>query len=77
MIVWPSIKCTIIDMDALGHVNNVTCFRYFENARVAYFERIKMMEFMTGVRNRTHPCLDSVQVSSSIGLSWIFKTVST
>jgi acyl-CoA thioester hydrolase len=39
------------DMDALGHVNNVTYFRYFENARIAYFERIKMWEFMkkTGI----------------------------
>jgi acyl-CoA thioester hydrolase len=39
------------DMDALGHVNNVTYFRYFENARIAYFERMKMWEFMkqTGI----------------------------
>jgi acyl-CoA thioester hydrolase len=39
------------DMDALRHVNNVTYFRYFENARVAYFERIGLWEFMekTGI----------------------------
>ena len=39
------------DMDALRHVNNVTYFRYFENARIAYFERMKMWEFMqdTGI----------------------------
>jgi acyl-CoA thioester hydrolase len=39
------------DMDALKHVNNVTYFRYFENARVAYFGRIKIWEFMekTGI----------------------------
>jgi acyl-CoA thioester hydrolase len=39
------------DMDALKHVNNVTYFRYFENARIAYFERIKIWEFMeeTGI----------------------------
>jgi len=28
------------DMDALGHVNNVTYFRYMEQARVAFFEKI-------------------------------------
>lgn len=28
------------DMDALGHVNNVTYFRYMEQARVAFFERL-------------------------------------
>ena len=39
------------EMDALGHVNNVAYFRYFENARIAYFERIKMWNFMekTGI----------------------------
>lgn len=47
------------DMDALGHVNNVTYFRYFENARVAYFERIKMMEFMT--ESGVGPILASIQ----------------
>jgi acyl-CoA thioester hydrolase len=28
------------DMDAYGHVNNVIYFRYFEQARIAYLERI-------------------------------------
>ena len=32
------------EMDAFSHVNNVTFFRYFENARLAYFEAIKFLE---------------------------------
>ena len=28
------------DMDAFGHVNNVVYFRYFETARIAYFDKI-------------------------------------
>ncbi len=28
------------DMDALGHVNNTTYFRWFETVRIAYFARI-------------------------------------
>ena len=28
------------DMDALGHVNNIRYFAYFESARIAYFERL-------------------------------------
>lgn len=28
------------DMDAFGHVNNTVFFRYFETARIAYFEAI-------------------------------------
>lgn len=28
------------DMDAYGHINNIIYFRYFESARMAYFERI-------------------------------------
>ncbi len=34
------------EMDALSHVNNVAYFRYFENARIAYFDRIKIWELM-------------------------------
>jgi acyl-CoA thioester hydrolase len=28
------------DMDAFGHINNTVYFRYFEDARIAYFDRI-------------------------------------
>lgn len=39
------------EMDAFNHVNNVVYYRYFENARIAYFDKVKMMEVMqqTGV----------------------------
>ena len=39
------------EMDALGHVNNIVYFRYFETARIAYFERVKLLELMekTGI----------------------------
>ena len=33
------------DMDAHGHVNNVTYFRYMENARVEFYSRINKYEF--------------------------------
>ena len=33
------------DMDAHGHVNNVFYFRYIENARIAYYERIGKYQF--------------------------------
>ncbi len=32
------------DMDAFEHVNNTVYFRYFEDARLAYFEKIGVME---------------------------------
>lgn len=32
------------EMDAFGHVNNVNYFRYFENARIAYADRIMLHE---------------------------------
>jgi len=32
------------DMDAFGHVNNTVYFRYFEDARIAYFDRIGVHE---------------------------------
>jgi acyl-CoA thioester hydrolase len=33
------------EMDAYAHVNNVVYFRYFENARLAYFQRLRWPEF--------------------------------
>jgi acyl-CoA thioester hydrolase len=39
------------DMDSFGHVNNVVYFRYFENARVEYFQRIGWWDYLkeTGI----------------------------
>lgn len=34
-------------MDAFEHVNNIMFFRFFESARIAYFEEIKFLETMT------------------------------
>jgi acyl-CoA thioester hydrolase len=34
------------EMDAFGHVNNVAYFRYFESARIAYFERVAALAEM-------------------------------
>jgi acyl-CoA thioester hydrolase len=35
------------EMDAFQHVNNIVYFRYFENVRIAYFEKIDVIKFMT------------------------------
>lgn len=39
------------EMDAMGHVNNIVYFRYFESARIAYFEKMGLIDFMkkTGI----------------------------
>ncbi len=54
------------EMDALRHVNNVVYFRYLENARIAYFDRIMMWDMMekTGVG----PILASMQCRYKIPL---------
>jgi acyl-CoA thioester hydrolase len=36
------------DMDAFAHVNNVVYFRWFESARIAYFERIGVLKHLSG-----------------------------
>jgi acyl-CoA thioester hydrolase len=36
------------EMDAFQHLNNVVYFRYFENARIAYFDRLDLMDMVTG-----------------------------
>ncbi len=43
---WPvtiSVPVAWGEMDAFGHVNNVTYFRYFESARIAYFQAIDFL----------------------------------
>ena len=38
-------------MDAFRHLNNTAYFRFFESGRIAYFERLNLLEYMetTGV----------------------------
>jgi acyl-CoA thioester hydrolase len=36
------------DQDAFAHVNNVTYFRWFESARIAYFLRVNLMNPLEG-----------------------------
>jgi acyl-CoA thioester hydrolase len=47
------------DMDALGHVNNIVYFRYFENVRVEYLERIGFWQVYQELK--IGPILGSVQ----------------
>ena len=47
-------KCPVVirqeliwnDMDAFQHINNTRYFRFFEDARIAYFEKIAILEYM-------------------------------
>lgn len=33
------------EMDAMGHVNNIIYFRYFESIRIQYFERLGLSDY--------------------------------
>jgi len=46
------------EQDALGHVNHVTYFRWYETARIAYFLRIGLMDMHKA--ERIGPILASV-----------------
>src|SRR6516164_11257906 len=56
------------EMDAYQHVNNVVYFRYFENARLAYVERLRWPEFeeVTGIG----PILAATQVRFKRALTY-------
>lgn len=41
------IKVRFGETDAFGHVNNVSYFRYFEQARLDYFEHLGFMNYFT------------------------------
>jgi acyl-CoA thioester hydrolase len=45
------------EMDAYGHVNNIVYFRYFETARIAYFNALTLPDFVG--RNPLGPILAS------------------
>lgn len=47
------------EMDAFQHVNNVTYFRYFESARIAYFDETGVNELMA--KENIGPILASTQ----------------
>ena len=38
------------EMDVFGHVNNIVYFRYFESARMAYFDRIRYKDEMSATK---------------------------
>lgn len=56
------------EMDSFQHVNNIVYLRYFETARIAYFERLDMMGYMekTGIG----PILATVQCKFRIPLTY-------
>ncbi len=50
---WPvSVEVPVAwgDMDAFGHVNNTVFLRWFETARIAYFQAIGVADKMEGER---------------------------
>lgn len=56
------------EMDAFGHVNNIIYFRYFETARIAYFTKLDLLNFMneTGIG----PILASTQCKFRLPLAF-------
>jgi len=50
-VIVPAVPVAWGEMDAFNHVNNAVYFRWFETARIAYFERIGLLDHMraTGV----------------------------
>ena len=56
------------EMDAFSHVNNTVYFRYFEDARIAYFEKADVLDIMkkTGIG----PILASTHCRFRIPLSY-------
>ncbi len=56
------------EMDAFLHVNNVVYFRYFETARIAYFEKLDVLDYMN--RTGVGPILASTACRFRIPLSY-------
>ena len=56
--VYISIPIQWGDMDAFGHVNNIVYLKFFESARIAYFEK---MRIVGDTASNTGPILASTQ----------------
>lgn len=61
------------EMDAMGHVNNIVYFRYFESARIAYFEKINVMDSMT--ETGVGPILGEISCKFRIPLTYPDKVL--
>ena len=61
------------EMDAMNHVNNIVYFRYFESARIAYFEKMDLIGYMmeTGIG----PILAATSCKFKIPLSYPDKVL--
>lgn len=56
------------DMDAFEHVNNTVYFRYFEDARIAYFDRVGINQHM--VQTRIGPILAATNCNFKLPLEY-------
>lgn len=56
------------DMDAFGHVNNTVYFRYFEDARLAYFNTLGMLEYKA--ENNIGPILANTECNFKLPLQY-------
>jgi acyl-CoA thioester hydrolase len=56
------------EMDSMNHVNNIVYFRYFESARIAYFEKADMFSYMT--ETGIGPILATISCKFKIPLSY-------
>ena len=56
------------DMDAFGHINNTVYFRYFEDARIAYFDQIGVHEQMKQIS--VGPILATTQCNFRLPLDY-------
>ena len=61
------------EMDAMNHVNNIVYFRYFESARIAYFEKAGMFSYMT--ETGIGPILATISCKFKIPLSYPDKVL--
>jgi acyl-CoA thioester hydrolase len=61
------------EMDAMGHLNNIIYFRYFESARIAYFYKLNLFDKMT--KTGIGPILASTSCKFKIPLKYPDKVL--
>ena len=56
------------EMDAMGHINNIVYFRYFESARIAYFQKLGFLA--AGDTAPVGPILGAIQCKFKMPLTF-------
>lgn len=59
------------ETDAFGHINNVSYFTYFEQARIDYFEHLQLFNHLNNIKELQGEANDNLIVTASLECNYL------